>query len=457
MMFICTRCGFTISKPLLRCPKCNNVLHPEHSFTWRLHEEEQGIWQFKDLLPNIQIRNSLGEGFTPLIESVYLAKNLGLHSLHFKDEGRNPTGSFRDRVAALITSHAKTEGYQKLVCATDGNAGASLAAYAARLGLKVVTYVPRDADYSKIVFMKSLGAEVVQRGESLDDVYSFVNNIVAGENVYNATSEANPLSIEGLKTIAYEIYMKLGDSVDVIVLPVGSGLTMYSIYHGYKELHDNNIVRKIPKIIGAVHCSNVGILEKLGLTNYLCEEKPIIGLSYSFPPFMKEIIEVIKNTKGVIVPVSSKDIFKAGEIMARYEGLFIEPSAASAVAGLIKITGKEIERRERVVVIITGHGLKGYEQYLGIKKRERTTIFYKDTKTEIIKLLKEKEGLHGYAIWKNLKTKVTLQAVYQHLHELERKGVIYSKDEGGRRLYYLSWKGKRIAELLEEVDALLSI
>lgn len=457
MEFTCIKCGFRTDKPVLRCPKCGTILHAVHDFEWVIDEKKYGIWRFWRMLPKIKIHNSLGEGFTPLIESVYLEKMLGL-KLYFKDEGRNPTGSFRDRVAALLTSHASMAGYEKLVCATDGNTGASLAAYAARLGLKVIAYVPRDADYSKIVFMKSLGAEVVQKGERLDDVYSFVNNIaVRDKKIYNATSEANPLSIEALKTIAFEIFRDLGDNVNTVVLPVGSGLTMYSIYHGFKELYKNNLMKKIPRIIGVTHCSNTEVLSITGMDVEECSEKPVIGLSYSFPPFAKEVVKVVKETRGLIIPVTLKDLLRAGEVMARREGLFIEPSAASAIAGLMKVPRNILRRGENVVVIITGHGLKGYEQYFGIKKKERTRVFYRDTKTEIIKLLKEQEGLHGYAIWKNLKIRITLQAVYQHLHELEKKGVVYSKEEEGKKLYYLSGKGKRVAELLDEIDTLLSI
>jgi len=456
MMFKCRNCGFTTSKPILRCPQCNSLLEAEHKFSWMIDNREKGIWIFKSILPEIKIRNSLGEGFTPLIESVFIGKKTGIEKLYFKDEGRNPTGSFRDRVAALITSHAKLEGYRKIVCATDGNTGASLAAYAARLGIKVITYVPRNADYSKIMFMKSFGAEVVEKGESLEDVYSFVNQYVLNNpSLYNGTSESNPLSIEALKTIAYELALDL-INIDKVLLPVGSGLTLYSLYKGFKELHENNVIKKIPKLIGIVHCSNRGILEEYGLSESVCKEKPVIGLSYTNPPFLREVIESVKETKGLIVPVTSTEIFKAGELIARYEGLFIEPSAASAIAGLLKIS-RQLDGSGNVVVLLTGHGLKGYEQYHGLKKREKTRVFYRDTKTEIIKLLMEKEGLHGYAIWKNLKIKVSLQAIYQHLHELEDKGIIYSRIVEGKRVYYLSLKGKRIAELLSEIESLLSI
>jgi len=201
-LYECVKCGFYSLKPLIRCPKCNSIIHYKHGFKWIINGKYPGIWKFREQLPRFKIMNSLNEGFTPLIKSSRLSKELGIHNLYFKDEGRNPTGSFRDRVAALLTSHAYSLGFKKLICATDGNTGASVAAYSSRLSLRVKAIVPRGSDWGKVILMRSFGAEVIEHGESLDDVYSLADKISLEENLYNATSESNALSIEALKTIS---------------------------------------------------------------------------------------------------------------------------------------------------------------------------------------------------------------------------------------------------------------
>jgi len=435
------------------------VLVP-HKFDWKIDYDSLGIWRFSPMLPEFEVKNSLGEGFTPLVESINLVKELKLEKLFFKDEGRNPTGSFRDRVAALITSHAKSVGAKTLVCATDGNTGASLAAYAARLGLRVKAYVPRESDYAKIILMKSLGAEVIARGETLDDVYNYVSRLVEeNPEYYNATSEDNPLSIEALKTISLELYMELGNNIDTIIVPVGSGLTLYSIYHGFRELYEHGLIKKIPRLIGVQSCSNPSIALKLGISKK-CDEKPIIGLAYELPPLERETIEAIKESKGSVVVVHRKQVIEAAEMLAKKEGLFVEPAAAVALAGLYEAVREYlVDKNDSIVLILTGHGLKAYEAYFEAtrKKQIPSRIFPKNTKMEIIRLLYEKEGLHGYSVWRELGLKVSVQAIYQHLNELERKGIVYSRVIGGKKHYYLTSKGKRIVELLNELSALLTL
>jgi len=403
--------------------------------------------------------NSLDEGFTPLIKSNRLSKELGTRDLYFKDEGRNPTGSFRDRVAALLTSHAYGLGFKKLVCATDGNTGASLAAYSSRLGLKVKAVVPRGSDWGKIVLMRSFGAEVIEHGESLDDVYSLADKISLEENSYNATSESNALSIEALKTISYEIYIDLKKVPDYVFIPIGSGLTFYSIFHGFIELLEHGIIEHLPRLIGIETCWNPKISRAMGLETRFCSMKPVIGLSYKYPPLEQEVIQAINRTNGFPIIVDWKSILFAGEILAKYEGLFVEPAAASALAGYIEAVKRElIEKDSTSIILFTGHGLKAIESYSSGRIKAKglpKKVFVGDTKLEIIRLLYRKGELHGYSIWKELGIKISVQAIYQHLNELEKRRILVSRIVGGKKYYSLSNKGLRIANLLNELYELL--
>lgn len=434
-------------------------MHFRHEFKWFIDGKYPGIWKFKGQLPGFKIMNSLNEGLTPLIRSYRLSKEVNVNNLYFKDEGRNPTGSFRDRVAALLTSHAYNLGFKELVCATDGNTGASLAAYSSRLALKVKAIVPRGSDWGKIILMKSFGAEVIEHGESLDDVYSLANKMAIEESLYNATSESNALSIEALKTISYEIYIDLGEVPDYIFIPIGSGLTLYSIFHGFMELMEHGIIDHLPRLIGIETCWNPRISRSMGLKARTCSMKPVIGLAYKYPPLEREAIYVIKQTNGFPVVVNWKNIFMASELLAKYEGLFVEPAAATAFAGYLEALGEGlVEKDNTSVILLTGHGLKAIESYSDRRVRIRSLpkkVFSGDTKLEIIRLLYRAGELHGYSIWKELGIKISVQAIYQHLNELERRGVLISRIVNGRKYYSLSNKGIRIASLLNELFDLL--
>jgi len=451
--YTCSKCGFTTDKPLLRCPYCGSILHYSHGFEWSIDWSRQGIYRFHRMLPSIGFENSLGEGFTPLVESFRVSRDIGVKKLYFKNEGCNPTGSFRDRVAALLTSHAHVSGYKKLVCATDGNLGASLSAYSSRLGLEVEAYVPRGCDWGKIVLMKSFGASIIEHGECLDDVYSLVYKKAVEENLYNATSEANALSIEALKTIALEIYYQLGGIPDHVFIPVGSGLTLYSIHHGFRELLENHVVDRIPCIHGVETCWNPRISRLMGYSVKECIMEAIIGLAYHYPPLEKEAVDVIRETNASIWVVGKKEVYRAGEELARREGLFVEPAAAVAYAGYRKAVEEgSIDPSDTVVVLLTGHGLKAFEGYgVKLKTRRRASVFPSETKLEILRVISSREPIHGYRIWRELGLDISMQAVYQHLKSLEKTGLITSRVIDNRRYYFLTDKGRMVLELLNHL------
>jgi len=425
LVFKCTNCGLTSRTPHMLCPICGSLVHPVHGWKWSF-EEKRGIWSFSGILPRPDQRISLGEGYTPLIESSRLFHEL----VFYKDEGRNPTGSFRDRAAALVVSDALSRGAKRLVLASDGNMGASVAAYGARAGLPVTVYVPQWVDPEKIMIMKAFGANVIIRDLELDELLKVVSRRSRRRGLYNASSTYNSLSIEGLKTIAIEIVLQMGRGPKEVVLPLGSGLTILSLYHGFREMVDEGHIAYIPKLIGVETCGNPFYASLLGISAK-CSEEALPGLSYTKPIIRDYVVNIIEKYGEVVVVRRSK-VVEAAKNLAQREGLFVEPSSAVALAGALNIGLSDY-----TVIVLTGHGLKGPSAYREASRTKTTTIFPGSTKKLIIDILKENTGLTGYEVWKRLGLKISVQAVYQHLHDLLRKGYLEVREDRGLKLYYL--------------------
>lgn len=423
----CISCGFeSISDRSPICPNCYSLMHPSHDLKRPLGKHGFGIWRFADNLPRFKEIISLGEGSTPLIPSTKVFKN----GVYFKDESRNPTGSFRDRAATLIVSDAVETGAKRIVVASDGNMGSSVVAYTARAGFEVSVYVPSWVEPEKIALMKAYGANVIVKETSLDELLEYVDKRSRREGFYNASSTYNALSIEGLKTISFELWEQLGE-VNEIYIPLGSGLTALSLHHGFQELKQLSLINKLPKIIGVETCSNPVYSEMLNLNVSKCSDEPLPGLYYRKPVIKEFVVETLEKY-GEIVVVSRKEIIEAAKRAARLEGLFIELSSAVSLAG-----AEKIGPLDKSVVILTGHGLKGYSAYSKPSKVKMISLFPGSTKNLILTLLKESPGLTGYDIWKKLGLNISVQAVYQHLHDLSKRGLIRVSYENGVRKYFL--------------------
>ena len=192
---------------------------------------------------------SLGEGGTPLHKAERLAKTIGLKDLYLKDETRNPTNSYRDRAAALLTSNAIDHHLETLVCATNGNMGASLAAYSAKAGLNCHVIVPKVVDVGKLAQMLAYDAIIEEYGDIVDDSIRKAEALAKETGWYQATAELNPLVVEAQKTISYEIYEQFGVP-EWILVSMGSGGTIYSVWKGFKELKQLGLTKTLPKMVG---------------------------------------------------------------------------------------------------------------------------------------------------------------------------------------------------------------
>ncbi len=201
------------------------------------------------MLQPLKHRLSLGEGGTSLHRAERPAKKVGLRELYLKDENRNPTNSFRNRAATLLTSNAIDLEYNTIVCVTNGNLCVSLAAYSAKAKLICHVIVPKLVDIGKLAQMLVYDAVIEESGETVGDSMSRAETLAKETGCYQATAELNPLVIEAQKTIAYEVYEQLGVP-DWFIVSMGGGGTIYSIWKGFKELKQLGLTKSSPKMIG---------------------------------------------------------------------------------------------------------------------------------------------------------------------------------------------------------------
>ncbi len=416
MVFRCPQCGKEYDHiTLCECGSPLVVVQENGEVQFRGH----GVWRYADLLP-IEKKVSLNEGGTPVT-------HLDDLDLYIKDETRNPTGSFRDRAATVVLSHCEKE---KIACGSNGNLGASIAAYATFAGKESYLFVPQYADRGKLLQMMMYNAKVIRVGEIVDDLVEPVQEACRLNNFYDA-SEYNPYVLEGQKTIAFELSEE--EPFDNIVVPVGNGGTIFSIYRGFSQLLSHGMIDEMPRLLG-VQPENCAPLT--GSTSPL-KKTDALALYVKKPLFRDLATKAVKESQGKFLTVSEDEMHRAQDFMAK-RSIFCELASAVTVAA-----GKKYELSSNTLCLITGSGLKSFnitQDRFGIAS----------TKVEILRILEEKRS-YGYQIWKDLNKKMKIQAVYQHLHSLEEKNMISSEKEGRKVYYCITEKGRRFLEVYKEI------
>lgn len=403
---------------------------------WR--NRVKGVWRYRELLPDVKEVVSLSEGGTPLLKAK-LGEEMGLN-VFIKDETRNPTGSFRDRLVSVAVSYGLSYAENGFVVASNGNAAASLAAYAARAGKEAYTVVPNLIEKCKLTQIAAFGARIIRYGESVDEGISYADGLAEGKGLYNVTPERNVVGLEGQKTIAFELWEEL--SPTHVIVPTGSGSNLYSIYKGFKELLTIRAIDEMPRMIlvQAERCSPIAS-EVLGIEPK-AEPTKALGLYVKNPLTKGLALEAIRESDGTAVLVGDDEL-DLGERLLAKEGIFAEYASAVIVPALLKLAEEGyFNRDDRIALIVTSSGLKGHYS----ENREKFAIG--GTKLEILKLLSER-SMYGYEIWEALEKPLKYQAVYQHLSELESLGLIEESYRKGRRVYYgITEKGRKFLETL---------
>jgi threonine synthase len=451
---VCSGCGLIYDPdemPLV-CRRCGGTLE---------YSPEPEYLKTVSVMPSVNRPVSLGEGGTPLWKAERLGERLGLDSLTLKDETRNPTSSFKDRSASLIISDAVGKGFDSIVCASSGNHGASLAAYSAKENVACHLLVPKDLDLGKLAQMIAYDAEVSEAGDGIETAIEMAIEIEKKTGRYQATAELNPLSIEALKTVSYEV-SEQGGVPDYVVVAMGSGVTIHSIWKGFLELEEMDLIDRKPRLIGvqASGCSPIteafrkNVDEPIELTS---AQTVAMAIKIQAPKFGVEALKALKESNGFSVSVTDGEMVEYGMEIARSEGIFAEPASAATVACLPKLVEEGvINRADSVVSLVTSSGLKTNDilRSLTGKRRSPGLGSRVATKERLLKEISTKET-YGYALWNAMGRRMTLGAVYQHLSDLEGRGLVVSYMEGKRRYLRITEKGRRVLAAMDELSELL--
>jgi threonine synthase len=331
------------------------------------------IWRYRDLLPvdlDEEVPVDLGAGFTPLVRADRLAAELGLGELWIKDDTANPTGSFKDRVVSVALTKARQLGFKVAACASTGNLANSVAAHAARAGLDSVVLIPHDLEAAKVTMTAVYGGTVI----SVDGTYDDVNRLCAeltSERPSWAFVNVNVRTYyaEGSKTLAFEIAEQLGwEAPDHVVVPIGSGSQLTKVAKGFAELGQVGLLPEVPSVrvsgAQAEGCSPVATAFLQG-TDAIRPVKPKTiakSLAIGNPADGWYALEAMRRSGGSCAAVTDDEVVEAIGLLARTEGIFAETAGGVTIATLAKLAASGAVRRdERVVALVTGHGLKTVE------------------------------------------------------------------------------------------------
>jgi threonine synthase len=307
---------------------------------------------------------SLGEGNTPLIHSRRLSERAARgYEIFIKNEGTNPTGSFKDRGMTVAVSKAMERGAKAIICASTGNTSASAAAYAARAGITCIVILPAGKIATgKLVQAFAYGAKIVAIDGNFDDTLRIVREL--GQTAdFTIVNSINPDRVTGQKTAAFEIVDELGDAPDFHLLPVGNAGNITAYWNGYREYQAYDKSTKLPAMIGFQAAGAAPIFR-----GYKIDKPETIASAIRIgnPASWKQARAAIAESRGAIDVVEDEDILAAQNWLAQHEGIFVEPASAASIAGLFKCcysadaaySLREIPEGSRIVCTVTGHGLK---------------------------------------------------------------------------------------------------
>jgi threonine synthase len=356
---ICESCHqhYLASERIWRC-KCGGFLSLDfhaHFPLEKIQKRKPTMWRYREALPIIYDKHiiSFNEGFTPIVEEEFFGKKVLVKQDHLF-----PSGSYKDRGASVLVSKIKELGIKKVVEDSSGNAGAAITAYCTKARIDCHIYVPEKTSSEKLKKIEQYGGHLHKIPGTREDTAKAA--LHQAQKTYYASHYWNPYFFHGTKTFIFEIVEQLGwVTPDILLVPVGNGTLLYGTFIGLKELQQESVIHKIPKIIG-VQAENCAPLEYVlkthnTLFDYKTTKETIAeGIAIANPVRVTEIIQAVKETNGDIITVKEKEILSALNNALR-KGYYIEPTSAVAIAGLKKY---QIGKNELVVIPLTGHGLK---------------------------------------------------------------------------------------------------
>jgi threonine synthase len=326
------------------------------------------LWRYTEMLPveAEDFRFTLGEGFTPLLHLKSLGAALGLRELFAKDEGLNPTGSFKARGLAMAVSRAAELGAKAVAVPSAGNAGSAMAAYAARAGLPAYVFLPRDVPRAFVAEIHALGAEITLVDGLITDCAKLVQKGADEGRWFDLSTLKEPYRVEGKKTMGYELAEQMDWQVpDVIIYPTGGGTGIVGIWKAFDEMEALGwIGHERPRMISVQSAGCAPIVRAFEQGTEFAEpwqNAATIADGLRVPAAVGDflILRAVRESGGTALAVSDDEIRSATLELGRSEGMFVAPEAAATVAALHHLVKDgQIQPYERVILLITGNGLK---------------------------------------------------------------------------------------------------
>ncbi len=310
-------------------------------------------------------------GHTPLSAAPRLGRELGLPGLWVKNDGLNPSGSLKDRASFLVAAEALRLGEGRIVAASTGNAASALAAVCAAAGLQALIFVPASAPRGKLLQMLLFGATVVTVKGSYDDAFRLSLEYTAARGGLNRNTAYHPLTIEGKKTVSFEIFDQLGGRApDAVVVPVGDGVILGGVHKGFLDLLRLGLIDRLPRLVAVQAERSDAIHRYFATGSYADAPAPATvadSISVTCPSHAHGAVRALRESDGLSLRVSDAAILDAQARLARTTGIFAEPAAAAALAGLEQLQqgSAALPASATVVLLATGHGLKDIEAPLG--------------------------------------------------------------------------------------------
>jgi len=373
--FKCIRCGKEApdAKNYV-CPSCSgnlDVVYDYPAIKKKLtrasltKNADTSVWRYKDMLPIADYRGVpiVHIGGTPLYKAERLGSDLGLSSLYLKDDGRNPSASFKDRAGSVVVAKALELGERTVTGASTGNAASSMACLTAGLGLRTIIFLPEKAPVAKIAQLLVFGAVVIAVKGTYDQAFDLCLKATEMFGWYNQNTGHNPFTREGKKTCSFELVEQLAwRCPDKVFVSVGDGNIISGLWKGFKDFYALGLIDRLPQLVGVQAEKSDAVkraFESDGVIRPVSGDTIADSISVSVPRDGEAAVRALRESKGFAVSVTDDEILSAMRDTARRESVFGEPAGVASVAGLRKACAQGLVKRdETVVALITGNGLK---------------------------------------------------------------------------------------------------
>lgn len=377
---VCIDCGHTLAAgpEITVCPACGGLLDIVYDYaalSRALSREtlaarrEATMWRYAELLPveaetaAHMAAHGLRVGNTPLYRADSLAEAVGVSTLYLKDDGQNPTASLKDRASAMAVAKAREAGRTVVACSSTGNAASSLAGNCARAGLETYIFVPERAPKGKVAQLLIFGAHVFSVRGDYGATFRLSAAAIEKYGWYNRNAAINPYLLEGKKTVALELAEQLAwQPPDYVAVSVGDGCTVAGVWKGFCDLYQTGLIERLPRILSvqAAGCCPIhNALRGGGPLQPMAEDTLADSIAVGVPRNPKKAMQAIKASNGVAVEATDDEILAAMRLLGKTSGVFGEPAAAAALAGLLRARRENLIPADcSVACLVTGNGLK---------------------------------------------------------------------------------------------------